>query len=121
QCSDGKICSNRFCVPCPDDDTCADEYGPAHLCINGVCPAGQCHVATDCQPGKICSPTLTCTACSTDAQCVSGYGANHLCVGGECISGDCRTNADCTAGGRICDTAKYTCTSCSTDAACVTA
>ena len=124
----GQICNlgTHACQACSagaaGDAQCADtaNYGANHICQNGACINGNCHVAADCNNSQQICTGNTCGTCTTTTQCTDAYGANHVCSGGNCVSGNCNTSADCAGSEQVCNTATHLCESCTGNTQCVT-
>ena len=128
--STNQICNttSMFCQACGADGDCTSEYGANHICVSGVCTAGNCKTTTGgadpCSGGQICGVTtpFLCGACSTDVQCqdAAAYGPGYYCQSGVCTAGQCRKSSDCSGASalELCN-ASLACNPCTTNAQCV--
>ncbi len=124
-CPTGQLCGISFpstCGGCSTDTQCTSDpqYGPGHICFQGICQPGNCHgTSSDCsgaKAGLLCGAQAanSCGVCTSDAQCKAdpAYGAGTIChtTTGQPNSGRCVSD-DCTSGSGACaaNTADFCC------------
>ena len=116
-CPTGQLCGISFpstCGGCSTDAQCtADpQYGPGHICFQGICQPGNCHgTSSDCtgaQAGLLCGAQAAnaCGMCAADSQCKAdpAYGSGTICNtttgqpdSGKCVSAMCTGSGACAA------------------------
>ena len=112
ECTDGKICNERFqCVPCTDSSQCTSPQ----ICDLGRCKS--CLSNSNCSGNKpICNTDVgACRACINNNECPGSLKCNT--GSGECV--ECLSNTDCPSENQpICRS--NTCQACLEDSECST-
>ena len=134
-CADGAVCkTNGHCGACQTDVECVDNYGAQHICLEGICAEGDCHIDADCATPEWSQWCLDnfCTPCTMHGvnqiegidECPVGERCcldGNVCDDGKCYQGNCCEgltclpgDLDCTGGGICTD---HSC-ECATDGDC---